>query len=634
MNIVIPKGYELVLNTMPISVTRAQGYKVVYRINGVLTDTGVILASTGQQKIIGPFNTQVTVAIWGYSDYNGVWANSKEKSSGNNPYYIISFDDIGNDGNYNDLKLEARLYKKVEYSTTTTKQYLQFSNGAQLRDHLRSLGQTALLGEGPGSSAVSNNATTIAGILELTGYTKVETISTSRFGSCNDNTIGYWNPSTKAFYILPACPDNSFIEVLWLSKETITTTTTILNPVIAPPTIPKVPVVVPPPTTVIIDIPTYALSGSSISLYNSIQASDVEVSVDIVNLVNNTSFGGVLARARMNLGYETRSLEEPTLSQTNTAYAAVLTKSGQINLWEIRGSEIVLLNYADVGADKGKLTLITSKANTEINSTDTAHIQVLFNDSVVITRTLPYSLAVTNSVTKGISINDIKSGLTGVIGRWAQLDNFNLNILDSIHGIDAEMPNISVSMIGEVDNTIKSDTLDATIPHIRAKISGSVPYLAAVNADIPNFEVDLECSTGAPAIKLKSRSAMPAQAAELLGVTTVPVFSATVEATMPSITMPIVIHHYVPQDLGNSKATTISFLMDVDSRRHPYSIGGNPHNFIELFGGDMVEMTAFEPDARTFRGEYYYNTVLNQLFRKITATKAGKKSSIWKLASR
>lgn len=56
---------------------------------------------------------------------------------------------------------------------------------------------------------------------------------------------------------------------------------------------------------------------------------------------------------------------------------------------------------------------------------------------------------------------------------------------------------------------------------------------------------------------------------------------------------------------------------DILSRRGPAVAGGNPFNFLELHGARMVEVTAYEPDPRTYRGEYYYNATLNRLFRRI-----------------
>lgn len=45
-------------------------------------------------------------------------------------------------------------------------------------------------------------------------------------------------------------------------------------------------------------------------------------------------------------------------------------------------------------------------------------------------------------------------------------------------------------------------------------------------------------------------------------------------------------------------------------------VGGNPHQFVELLGGKMVEIWAYPPDPLTFREEYYYNSTINELFKK------------------
>ncbi len=62
-------------------------------------------------------------------------------------------------------------------------------------------------------------------------------------------------------------------------------------------------------------------------------------------------------------------------------------------------------------------------------------------------------------------------------------------------------------------------------------------------------------------------------------------------------------------------------LTDIDSKRSPKSISGQPHTFLELTGARMVETTPFEPDPRTYRDDYYYNTVTNRLYRRITTSR-------------
>ena len=62
-------------------------------------------------------------------------------------------------------------------------------------------------------------------------------------------------------------------------------------------------------------------------------------------------------------------------------------------------------------------------------------------------------------------------------------------------------------------------------------------------------------------------------------------------------------------------------LQDLANRRGCDRIGGLPFDFLEIFGGRLVETSMFEPDPRTYRWEYYYNVTLNKLFRRIVVDK-------------
>lgn len=48
--------------------------------------------------------------------------------------------------------------------------------------------------------------------------------------------------------------------------------------------------------------------------------------------------------------------------------------------------------------------------------------------------------------------------------------------------------------------------------------------------------------------------------------------------------------------------------------------GGLPHQWVELMGGRMVQEMFYEPDPVTYRDDYYYNTRLNRLYRKLKTT--------------
>jgi hypothetical protein len=63
------------------------------------------------------------------------------------------------------------------------------------------------------------------------------------------------------------------------------------------------------------------------------------------------------------------------------------------------------------------------------------------------------------------------------------------------------------------------------------------------------------------------------------------------------------------------------FLVDLFSRRLNEEIGGLGVRTVELYGGMVIEPTAFEPDPTTYRDEYYYNAISNALFKKIIVRK-------------
>lgn len=77
----------------------------------------------------------------------------------------------------------------------------------------------------------------------------------------------------------------------------------------------------------------------------------------------------------------------------------------------------------------------------------------------------------------------------------------------------------------------------------------------------------------------------------------------------------------IPHDQGEALQKTRTFLADLISRRDNRKLGHNNIRTIELNGGKIVEPTAFEPDASTYRDSYYYNALTNVLYRKVVVTK-------------
>lgn len=68
-------------------------------------------------------------------------------------------------------------------------------------------------------------------------------------------------------------------------------------------------------------------------------------------------------------------------------------------------------------------------------------------------------------------------------------------------------------------------------------------------------------------------------------------------------------------------STTDDFLIDLNQRRGLKEIGHNSIWDLELYGGTIIEPTAFEPDPLTHQNDYYYNAVDNVLYRKVITIK-------------
>ena len=83
----------------------------------------------------------------------------------------------------------------------------------------------------------------------------------------------------------------------------------------------------------------------------------------------------------------------------------------------------------------------------------------------------------------------------------------------------------------------------------------------------------------------------------------------------------------------DSLGETNEFIEDLIDRRGLVTAGGNPIRFVELVGGEHVEVTAFEPDPVTFRGSYYYHAGRNVLYTKVITQRLPTKIAHWKQVS-
>lgn len=66
-----------------------------------------------------------------------------------------------------------------------------------------------------------------------------------------------------------------------------------------------------------------------------------------------------------------------------------------------------------------------------------------------------------------------------------------------------------------------------------------------------------------------------------------------------------------------------TFLTDLLSKRGPIDGQSETARLTELAGGHIIEPTAFEPDPKTHRHDYYYNARQNVLYKRIITKKEG-----------
>lgn len=65
---------------------------------------------------------------------------------------------------------------------------------------------------------------------------------------------------------------------------------------------------------------------------------------------------------------------------------------------------------------------------------------------------------------------------------------------------------------------------------------------------------------------------------------------------------------------------SLDYLNTINKELTRKSSNSRTHNFVSTKGGEIVHMTAFEPDPKTFRGDYYYNCLTNKLYKKLKVT--------------
>lgn len=61
----------------------------------------------------------------------------------------------------------------------------------------------------------------------------------------------------------------------------------------------------------------------------------------------------------------------------------------------------------------------------------------------------------------------------------------------------------------------------------------------------------------------------------------------------------------------------MGIMQDIYRFRGSVTNGYNPHRFVELYDGEVVQVLHYEPDPQSYRGKFYYNARTNQLYKKL-----------------
>jgi hypothetical protein len=71
---------------------------------------------------------------------------------------------------------------------------------------------------------------------------------------------------------------------------------------------------------------------------------------------------------------------------------------------------------------------------------------------------------------------------------------------------------------------------------------------------------------------------------------------------------------------------------DLQERRKPLKVAGNPHGFYKLIDGKQIIIQFWEPDANTARLPYWYDARNNKLYKqhKVINHLTGVESYVWK----
>lgn len=277
--------------------------------------------------------------------------------------------------------------------------------------------------------------------------------------------------------------------------------------------------------------------------------------------------------------------------------------------------------------EKLPVRIIRSRAITKVPQ----RLAVTWNYKTVIAKTFPF----TNQITNLVDSTGLDQGHVGVIGNKARFSYFE---------VDYPNQNNALALLGPFTLSAHGGDLGVQyfygdsmqLPGYYIDATGSVPFLGNIDADLDEFTLDATGTSTPPGVRRSTRKRLllAGFVSDFSATISPPEFKMDVNAliqpfdTKTGDPLSRVSYAVLVTDEYSPKVDNSS-ISDVLSRAGT-GRSGNCANIVELVGGELVLATAFQPDATTFRGNYYYNVVTNQLFKKI----AGKNAvAYWKNVS-
>ena len=404
--------------------------------------------------------------------------------------------------------------------------------------------------------------------------------------------------------------------------------------------------------------------------FTTAQALTVDFSGEIHGDITESGSTGSIA-ATGTSSFDTtgnQSIDAPTADLSGLSFSGTKT-SGTVSLLNATtlyvGSGDILetdINISATGAIDGAGKLRTDSLTLAGGGAlDIAYLELVDFDAVAIPTVFAGSLGIISSGNNG----DITPTLNGTYD-WVDLELICEGVEDLLIDCATNDPTISISgdttIIENSTGVVRWDRGTTIVDFDGAGDQTiALGFDGGINDVFNNFEVSNTGGTVTFTQDIWTSAYMKAGGATVVGESYIhlpdggtitgsstanavgaPLFVSVGTATGSSVAAATgaSIVHVVASAVGTSvvegraiKAQQVWF-QELSNRRGISNITPDPVRSLELHGAVVVEPTAFEPDAATYRHSHYYNAITNTLYRRVvTRSEPGVVVAYWKKVS-